>query len=432
MLAFSKKTSRLPVHWWVRDENLCIFVSKNRFDSDMETINREIAALLCHMGIDKDNLGWGTRITIFVGILLVAYIFTKIFHYLIMPAIHKITARTKVTWDDYLFNEQMLTAICRMIPPVIVYFMLPFSLGDVPWLLDAGLKLCLVYMVICTLRLVNAFLDSLYEISNEHETFRNRPLKSIYQTIKLAAICIGIIMIISILLNRNAGNILVGLGASATVLMLIFKDSILGLVAGVQLSANDMLRPGDWITMDKYGANGYVTEVSLTTVKVQNFDKTITTIPPYALVSDAFQNWRGMWESGSRRIKRSLFFDMNTIRFCTEEETESYVEKGWLSKEEAEKGNTVNLLAFRNFVMKYLNSHPRINHESLSMVRQMDPTTEGLPVEIYCFAATTEWPVYESIQSEVFDYLIASVPLFGLKLFQRPSGLDLNLINQEA
>lgn len=391
----------------------------------MDNLNHEIAALLYNMGIDKDNLGWGTRITILACVLLIAYIFTKIFHYLIIPAIHKITSKTKATWDDYLFNERMLSAICRLISPIVIYILLPFALENAPEVLDISLKICLVYLVVVTLRLINAFLNSLYEISNEHETLRNRPLKGIYQMINIVAIGVGIILIISILMDQNAATILAGLGASAAVLMLIFKDSILGLVAGVQLSANDMLRPGDWITMDKYGANGYVTEVSLTTVKVQNFDKTITTLPPYALVSDSFQNWRGMWQSGSRRIKRSLFFDMNTIRFCTEEETKLFYKKGWLKKSEAEEGQAVNLLAFRNFVMQYLGSHPKINHEFLQMVRQMEPTTEGLPIEIYCFATSTEWPVYESIQAEIFDYLIASIPQFGLKLFQRPSGVDI-------
>lgn len=391
----------------------------------MDNLNQGIAAFLYNLGIEKSNLNWGTRITILAGVLLLAYIITKIFHYLIIPAIHKITAKTKATWDDYLFNGPMLSAICRLIPPIIIYILLPFVFEDTPNILDISRKICLIYLIVVTLRLINAFLNSLYEISNENETLRNRPLKGIYQMIKLVAIGIGIILIISILMNQNAAAILAGLGASAAVLMLIFKDSILGLVAGVQLSANDMLRPGDWITMDKYGANGYVIEVSLTTVKVQNFDKTITTIPPYALVSDSFQNWRGMWQSGSRRIKRSLFFDMNTIRFCTEEETKLFYKKGWLKKSEAEEGQAVNLLAFRNFVMQYLGSHPKINHEFLQMVRQMEPTTEGLPIEIYCFATSTEWPVYESIQAEIFDYLIASIPQFGLKLFQRPSGVDI-------
>ncbi len=395
----------------------------------MNYLSYKIAGFLYNMGIDKDNLSWGTRIILLAGVLLVAYIFTKVFHYFIMPAIHKITAKTKATWDDYLFNERMLSAICRLIPPIIIYVLLPFVFENEQNILSISQKICLIYLVAVTLRLINAFLNSLYEISNEHESLKNRPLKGIYQMINLVSIGIGIILIISILMNQNAATILAGLGASAAVLMLIFKDSILGLVAGVQLSANDMLRPGDWITMDKYGANGYVIEVSLTTVKVQNFDKTITTIPPYALVSDSFQNWRGMWQSGSRRIKRSLFFDVNTVRFCTEEETKIYIKKGWLKKEETENGPVVNLLVFRNFVMQYLGSHPKINNEFLQMVRQMEPTTEGIPVEIYCFTTTTEWPVYESIQSEVFDYLIASIPQFGLKLFQRPSGMDLNLTN---
>ena len=395
----------------------------------MDYLNYKIAGFLYNMGIDKDNLSWGTRIILLAGVLLVAYIFTKVFHYFIMPAIHKITAKTKATWDDYLFNERMLSAICRLIPPIIIYVLLPFVFENEQNILSISQKICLIYLVAVTLRLINAFLNSLYEISNEHESLKNRPLKGIYQMINLVSIGIGIILIISILMNQNAATILAGLGASAAVLMLIFKDSILGLVAGVQLSANDMLRPGDWITMDKYGANGYVIEVSLTTVKVQNFDKTITTIPPYALVSDSFQNWRGMWQSGSRRIKRSLFFDVNTVRFCTEEEAKIYIKKGWLKKEETENGPVVNLLVFRNFVMQYLGSHPKINNEFLQMVRQMEPTTEGIPVEIYCFTTTTEWPVYESIQSEVFDYLIASIPQFGLKLFQRPSGMDLNLTN---
>lgn len=395
----------------------------------MDYLNYKIAGFLYNMGIDKDNLSWGTRIILLAGVLLVAYIFTKVFHYFIMPAIHKITAKTKATWDDYLFNERMLSAICRLIPPIIIYVLLPFVFENEQNILSISQKICLIYLVAVTLRLINAFLNSLYEISNEHESLKNRPLKGIYQMINLVSIGIGIILIISILMNQNAATILAGLGASAAVLMLIFKDSILGLVAGVQLSANDMLRPGDWITMDKYGANGYVIEVSLTTVKVQNFDKTITTIPPYALVSDSFQNWRGMWQSGSRRIKRSLFFDVNTVRFCTEEETKIYIKKGWLKKEETENGPVVNLLVFRNFVMQYLGSHPKINNEFLQMVRQMEPTTEGIPVEIYCFTTTTEWPVYESIQSEVFDYLMASIPQFGLKLFQRPSGMDLNLTN---
>ena len=392
----------------------------------MEDLYVEIAQQLSDMGIDKENLSWSTRLTLVALILLISYIMTKLFRHLVIPAVHKITSRTKATWDDYLFNEKMMTSFCRMIPPIMFYLLLPFVFNNVPQVLDILLKGCLIYLVITTLMLVNSFLNSLYEISNEHETLRNRPLKGIYQMINLVAIGIGIILIISILIDQNAATILAGLGASAAVLMLIFKDSILGLVAGVQLSANDMLRPGDWITMPKYGADGDVLEVSLTTVKVRNFDKTITTIPPYALVSDSFQNWRGMRETGGRRIKRSIFIDMTTVHFCSEREKEMFASRGWIDEAQAKpETQVVNLYVFRNYLQNYLREHPRTHKELMIMVRQMQPTSEGLPLEIYCFSNTTVWSEYEQIQGEIFDHILAVIPEFGLRIFQRPSGNDL-------
>lgn len=392
----------------------------------MEDLYLEVARQLSDMGIDKENLSWSTRLTLVALILLISYIITKLFRHLVIPAVHKITSRTKATWDDYLFNEKMMTSFCRMIPPIMFYLLLPFVFNNIPQVLDILLKGCLIYLVITTLMLVNSFLNSLYEISNEHETLRNRPLKGIYQMINLVAIGIGIILIISILIDQNAATILAGLGASAAVLMLIFKDSILGLVAGVQLSANDMLRPGDWITMPKYGADGDVLEVSLTTVKVRNFDKTITTIPPYALVSDSFQNWRGMRETGGRRIKRSIFIDMTTVHFCSEREKEMFASRGWIDEAQAKpETQVVNLYVFRNYLQNYLKEHPRTHKELMIMVRQMQPTSEGLPLEIYCFSNTTVWPEYEQIQGEIFDHILAVIPEFGLRIFQRPSGNDL-------
>lgn len=393
----------------------------------MEDLYVEIAQQLSDMGIDKENISWSTRLTLVALILLISYIMTKLFRHLVIPAVHKITSRTKATWDDYLFNERMMTSFCRMIPPIMFYLLLPFVFNNIPQVLDILLKGCLIYLVITTLMLVNSFLNSLYEISNEHETLRNRPLKGIYQMINLVAIGIGIILIISILIDQNAATILAGLGASAAVLMLIFKDSILGLVAGVQLSANDMLRPGDWITMPKYGADGDVLEVSLTTVKVRNFDKTITTIPPYALVSDSFQNWRGMRETGGRRIKRSIFIDMTTVHFCSDKEKIMFASRGWIDEAQAKpETQVVNLYVFRNYLQNYLREHPRTHKELMIMVRQMQPTSEGLPLEIYCFSNTTVWLEYEQIQGEIFDHILAVIPEFGLRIFQRPSGNDLS------
>ncbi len=392
----------------------------------MKEISQYIAGWFTDMGIDPDYTSWSVRLTLLASIIIISYVVTKLVRHLVIPIVEKITAKTKAKWDDYLFNDKMLTGFCRMVPPIMLYILLPLAFSDMPNLLTILEKACSIYVVITTLMLINTFLNSLYDISNEHESLRNRPLKGIYQMMNLIAIAIGIILILSILINQNAATILAGLGASAAVLMLIFKDSILGLVAGVQLSANDMLRPGDWITMTKYGADGYVIEVSLTTVKVQNFDKTITTLPPYALVSDSFQNWRGMKECGGRRIKRFINIDMTTVRFCTEEERKKFKSKGWMTDADKDEKETVNLKVFRNYLVHYLNNHPQINKDMMIMVRQLQPTAEGLPLELYCFTDTTEWIYYEQIQGELFDHVLAVLPQFGLRIFQRPTGNDLS------
>ncbi|MBM6881956.1 mechanosensitive ion channel family protein [Bacteroides caecigallinarum] len=388
-------------------------------------VTKEIALLLQNLGVEKNDINWGTQLTILAAIIIITYLCTKLFRHVVIPLIHKITARTKAKWDDYLFNTEMMKAFSRLIPPIMLYVLLPFAFSNSPQLLNFSLKVCLMYMDIVTILLVGTFLNSLYNISNEHEKLRNRPLKGIYQMIKLITIIIGIIILFSIILDQNPTNILAGLGASAAVLMLIFKDSILGLVAGVQLSANDMLRPGDWITMTKYGADGYVIEVSLTTVKVQNFDKTITTIPPYALVSDSFQNWRGMRETGGRRIKRSVNIDMNTIHFCTEGEIQGFIQKGFLDKKTDTSEKIVNLAVFRSYLLNYLNNNPKVNKDLMIMVRQLQPASEGMPLEIYCFSDTPDWIPYETLQSEIFEHVMAMAPEFNLRLFQRPAGTDL-------
>ena len=371
------------------------------------------------IGIDPTNYSWMMRLSLLLLILVFTLLFTRLFRLLLIPFIHRLTAKTKAKWDEALFNRQLLIAFSRLLPPIIWYLFLPMAFATTPTLLLILQKACLIYLVVTTLRLISTFLSTLYELSSNHEKLRHRPLKGIYQMVQLIAILVGVIIMISILIDKDATTILAGLGASAAVMMLIFKDSILGLVAGIQLSANDMLRPGDWITMSKYGADGYVIEVSLTTVKVQNFDKTITTLPPYALVSDSYQNWRGMWENGGRRIKRSLFIDMNTIRFCP-----SAAEPASVADQAAEA--PVNLRLYRQYVLDYLERHPHVKNDMMKMVRQLPSTPQGLPLEVYCFADTTEWVEYERIQDEIFDHLIAMLPRFGLRIYQQPAGADFN------
>ena len=392
----------------------------------MDIINESLMEFFHKMGFLSDTRSLGIQLMIILGVLILSFVLTKLFRHVLVPLVQKITARTRVKWDDYIFNERMMMAFSRTIPPIVWYIFLPTVFDEGTMVLAILLKACLVYMVVASIMLINTFLNTLYEISNEHEVLRNRPLKGVYQMISLLAIAVGIIIIVSILIDKDATRILAGLGASAAVLMLIFKDSLLGLVAGIQLTVNDMLHPGDWITMNKYGANGYVTEVSLTTVKVQNFDKTITTIPAYALVSDSFQNWRGMHESGGRRIKRYINIDITTVHFCSEEELRSLASKGLYSTDKMDDSDgVVNLYVFRRYALGYICSRKDINQDFMRMVRVLQPTSEGLPVEIYCFTNNTEWLVYESIQGAIFDHLIAMLPAFGLRAFQRPSGADL-------
>ena len=389
----------------------------------MEETNHAIARWLTEAGWSETYVNLAVKAVIILGILVVAYAAAVLFRRLIVPLLQKISARTKAVWDDHLFSDKVMHRAARLIPPLIWYVLLRVAFYDTPVLLNVLHKACLIYLIVAVLQLVAAFLDTLYEISSRHETLRNRPLKGVYQMIKLLAVCVGAILIVSILIGQDATAVLAGLGASAAIIMLIFRDSILGLVAGVQLSANDMLRPGDWITMAKYGADGYVTEVTLTTVKVQNFDKTITTIPPYALVSDSFQNWRGMWDSGGRRIKRSLLIDASSFHNCTAAELAALREKG-LAGTTPDAEPVVNLYALREYAARYLKGHPGIHPDLMQMVRMLQPTPEGIPVEVYCFTRETDWVAYEAVQGAVFDHLFAVLPDFGLRAYQRSSDRD--------
>ena len=391
----------------------------------METINNGLMTWLQQLGVAEGSLLTVQRIVVIAAILLIAYVLDMICRKVVMPGVRKVTAKTQITWDDYLLNDDVLNNVCHLIPPVVVYALIPFAFAHEPALLEFILKICWIYITVVGMKLVCAFLTSLYTISSEHERLKNHSMKGFYQMIKLIVICIGSIIIISTLIDKDPIAILTGLGAGTAILMLVFQDTIKGLVAGVQLTANDMLRPGDWITMPKYGADGDVIEVTLTTVKVRNWDKTITTVPPYALVNDSFQNWRGMFDMGGRRVKRSINIDMNTVRFCTEEELAEFKQQPWMEGFEDTGKEEVNLYIFRHYVMYYLKHHPKVHQELIMTVRQLQPTAQGMPIELYFFSANTAWVKYEALQAEVFDHVLATLHRFDLKVFQSPTGLDL-------
>ena len=391
----------------------------------METINNELMAWLHQQGVGGVYALWILRVGVVLTILLSVYVFDKICRKAFIPAIRKVTASTQATWDDYLLNDDVLDKVCHLIPPVVFYALIPLALPAESDILNFVMKVCDIYITIVIVRLICAFITSLYTISSEHEKLKERSMKGFYQMLKLVVICIGAIIIIATLLNQSPAKILTGLGAGTAILMLVFQDTIKGLVAGIQLTVNDMVRPGDWITMPKYGADGDVMEVSLTTVKVRNWDKTITTVPPYALVNDSFQNWRGMFDIGGRRVKRSINIDMNTVRFCTEKELANFKQQPWMEGFEETGKEEVNLYLFRHYLDYYLRHHPKVHQDMTMLVRQLQPTNHGLPIELYFFSANTAWVKYEGLQAEVFDHVLAVVHQFGLKVFQSPSGLDL-------
>lgn len=407
-----------------------------------ELIDRWLIA--CGLSASKaDQLD---QFILFALLLLIAFGVDFICRFILLHIVSALVKRTRVTWDDILFDRSVLIHLSRMVAPLVLSLTIPIAFAGVE---SFGLllisRLCNVLILITFLNFINALLKAIYTVYNSKEQFRDRPLKGLLQTAQVALWFIGGIVIIATLLGKSPLSLLAGLGASAAILMLVFKDSIMGVVSGVQLSANDMLKVGDWIAMPKYGADGTVIEVTLNTVKVRNWDNTITTIPPYLLVSDSFQNWRGMQESGGRRVKRSVNIDMNSVRFCTPEMLDKYrkiklladyidqtekVIKDYNKAQQIDNSVLVNgrrqtnLGVFRAYLNAYLHNLPTVNDEMTLLVRHLQPTDHGIPVELYFFTRTTDWAPYEQIQADVFDHLLAIVPEFDLRVFQSPTGAD--------
>lgn len=398
----------------------------------MEVTTSWINDFLMEMGLPHEYMKW-TAFGIYVLFLaLVAFIAYIIAHKIVIVAVRRIVSHTSVKWDDVLFNNRLLTSACHLVPPIIVYMLMPWVLKDYEPIMMVAQKVLLIYIVVVSVRVANVFFSSIYLASHYSDSLKGHSLKGLTQMLKILSICVGLIIIVSLLIDKNPVYILSGLGASAAVLMLVFKDTIVGLVAGVQLSANDMLRPGDWIEAPKHGVNGIVEDVSLTTVKVRNWDMTIVTVPPYSLVSDSFQNWRGMHDRGGRRVKRAINIDLNTVRFMNDDELNAMKSEKWMENYASPSQPVVNLHLFRYYVEQYIANHPNVNHEMMSMVRQLQSTNYGVPIELYFFTSTTQWVEYEGIQAEVFDHMFAVAPRFGLRVFQSPSGLDLKEIDREG
>ena len=332
----------------------------------------------------------------------------------------KLAQHTHYQWDSLLLKRKVVHHLVHTIPGILVYALLPLAFIRGKGLLLLSQKICAVYIVFALLLAINGFILVFLDMYNMRQVNKNRPIKGFMQVLQVLLFFIGGIVIIAILIGKSPASLFAGLGASAAILMLVFKDTILGFVAGIQLSANDMLRPGDWITVPGSNANGIVQEITLNTVKIQNFDNTISTIPPYTLVNASFQNWRGMVESGGRRVMKSIFLDLNTIKFCTPDMLDTFrKEIPLLADYQPDEGATpTNSQMFRVYVEKYLTSLPVVNTDLDLIISQLQSTEYGVPIQIYFFSRNKVWKEYERIQSDIFDHFFAMVPKFQLKVYQ--------------
>lgn len=332
----------------------------------------------------------------------------------------KYTKHSPHVWNTLLMKRRVFHNLIHTIPGILIYVLLPMAFVRGKELLLISQKICAIYIIMSLLLALNGVLLMILDVYTEKATAKNRPMKGFIQVLQVLLFFVGGIIMIAILVNKSPASLFAGLGASAAILMLVFKDTILGFVAGIQLSANDMVRLGDWITLPSGNANGVVQEITLNTVKIQNFDNTISTVPPYSLVSSPFQNWRGMVESGGRRVMKNITLDLTTLKFCTPEMLDNFrKEIPLLADYQPEEGVIpTNSQVYRVYIERYLCSQPVVNQDLDLIISQKEATEYGVPIQVYFFSRNKIWKEYERIQSDIFDHLLAMVPKFELKVYQ--------------
>ncbi len=398
--------------------------------------------MLIDKGVKESFAGYLSYGIVILIIVVICFLMNLIMKKIVLRIMTRIIKSNKFVWDDILLEHRVIQRGSHIIPGIIVYIAAPvFDNGQ-----EIIQRLSTTYILIAAVFVFNALLDTVNDVYRLKPIAKVRPIKGLLQVIKIIGYIILIIIGIANLMGESPLILLSGIGALTAVFSFVFKDSILGFIAGIQLTSNDMLRIGDWIEMPKYGADGDVIDITLNTVKVQNFDKTIVTIPAYALISDSFKNWRGMVESGGRRIKRSINIDVNSISICTPEMLDKFKKidylKDYVTQKEEEllsynrKNNTnselmingrhmTNIGTFRAYINNYLRNHPDLKHDLIQMVRQLPPGENGLPMEIYVFTTNTNWENYERVQADIFDHILSVAGFFGLRIFQNPSGYDM-------
>jgi miniconductance mechanosensitive channel len=394
-----------------------------------------------YLGLEVTNGSLLFNCTAVSGLLVIAWLSFRLTQWVLKGRISKVFFATKNKIDDKLQNNGVFRRCGHIMPALVIYVLSPVLISD-PVLLTFLQKIALIYVIIAAVATSSALLNTAEDVYNASQLAKRAPITGFIQVAKLFIVIIAALLIISSLIDKSPTLLLSGLGAITAILLLIFRDTILGFVAGIQIAANRMVNTGDWIELPKYGADGTVLQVGLTTVKVQNWDNTISTVPTYSLITDPMKNWRGMSESGGRRIKRSLYIDVNSIQFCDQQmlddlakirfinqyiehkraELDAYRQEQKIDIQDLVNSRRLtNIGTLRAYLTSYLRHHPQVNQSMTLMVRQLPPTELGLPLEIYCFSADKSWINYEGIQADIFDHALAMLPIFSLRAYQRAS-----------
>ena len=386
----------------------------------MDQITKYIEELLAYTTLSGGWLSFVTMFALCAVTALVAWLVYMLCIKIVTPLLVRITKHTDMIWDDYLLNPQVLHSACHVVPAIVVWQMLPPLFIANPVIQTLASKATAIYITITVMRLAITFIGSfkLFDSEKDHRTAAQQYFHSFCGVLKIVVLFLGIIVIVAIVIDRSPLTLLAGLGATSAVLMLVFKDSITGLVAGIRLTSNNMVSKGDWITVDKLGANGVVEDITLSTVKVRNFDNTIVTLPPQKLIEASFQNWQGMQQSGGRRVTRMIYIDFHTIGIADDNLKQRLVERKLINKADMHS-NVVNLTLFRNYIEWWIYNNKEVNTDLTFMVRQLQPTNTGLPIEVYFFLKNKEWKTYEHNLAEIMEKIYAFAPEFGLKIYQR-------------
>ena len=386
----------------------------------MDQITKYIEELLAYTTLSGGWLSFVTMFALCAVTALVAWLVYMLCIKIVTPLLVRITKHTDMIWDDYLLNPQVLHSACHVVPAIVVWQMLPPLFIANPVIQTLASKATAIYITITVMRLAITFIGSfkLFDSEKDHRTAAQQYFHSFCGVLKIVVLFLGIIVIVAIVIDRSPLTLLAGLGATSAVLMLVFKDSITGLVAGIRLTSNNMVSKGDWITVDMLGANGVVEDITLSTVKVRNFDNTIVTLPPQKLIEDSFQNWHGMQQSGGRRVTRMIYIDFHSIGIADDNLKQRLVERKLINKADMHS-NVVNLTLFRNYIEWWIYNNKEVNSDLTFMVRQLQPTNTGLPIEVYFFLKNKEWKTYEHNMAEIMENFYAIAPEPGLKIFQR-------------